>query len=129
MWGTSELYCPDCETELDNVYRDGIIYHVCPDCGYEVKNEYSEGIKLWKNYLMVIDSILKAKEIANIPVFEDQRQEAHNALIEFYEKRKKNFNREWFDDVCHNLEKYIDLNDDIYYNAKALANFMYRQRL
>ena len=130
MIDESNFYCPDCNVGMKTVFKDGIMYHRCPECGYETVNNYNIAIKLWTEYLETINIISSANEISHsiIQTLGHKRQEIHGRLIDLYEKIIKEFDVDWFDDVCHFLGKYIDVAGNIGENAKIMASFMIRPR-
>ena len=130
MQGEVSFYCPDCNVEMKTVFKDGIMYHRCPECGYETVNNYNLAIKLWTEYLETINIISSAKKISYtvIRTLDYKRQVIHGKLIALYEKIIPKFDVDWFDDVCHSLDKYIDVAGDIDENAKIMASFIIRPR-
>jgi len=125
MWGEINLYCPNCEIELKTKWKAGILYHYCDECGYEVTNSYSIAVKLWEQYLEILDMIEQTKTITLISAFDEQRTKLHHNLIKFYEQENQDFDITLFNNLCHNINRVARLEDGIKYNSKILAKISF----
>ena len=88
---------------------------------YKTVNGYNVAVKLWTEYLEILDMMEELKRIALISAFDNQRTEVHERLVKLYKRENKDFNESLFNDLCHNLDKVIKKENSIEYNSKVLA--------